>query len=195
MGRPRSFDEDEVLDRALTVFWDRGYESTSVADLERAMGIKAGSIYKAFGDKHSLFLRALTRYLEEGYEGITMHLVGASGPGEVLQRLLYGIIDSTQGCSRAGCFAVNCAVELAPHDDAVRTALGHHDGRMQRLLRGLIERGQAAGEFTPGSPDSLALQLRLLINGIQVEGKKQRFDVDTARLAVDDFLGRLRIQN
>ena len=65
VGRPRQFDEDLALDSAMQAFWAKGYEATSLADLMAATGLHKGSLYQAFGDKHSLFIRALNRYLEE----------------------------------------------------------------------------------------------------------------------------------
>ena len=62
MSRPRSFDENQVVDRAMELFWTKGYEATSVSDLTAELGVHPGSLYRTFGDKHALFLRALTRY-------------------------------------------------------------------------------------------------------------------------------------
>jgi TetR/AcrR family transcriptional repressor of nem operon len=64
VGRPRQFDEAEVLDAAIQAFWAKGYEATSMADLLEVTGLHKGSLYQAFGDKHTLFVAALRRYLE-----------------------------------------------------------------------------------------------------------------------------------
>src|SRR5215470_568193 len=65
-GRPRSFDVDTAVERAMGVFWSRGYHATALPDLLRATKLSRGSLYAAFGDKHSLFLRALDRYIADG---------------------------------------------------------------------------------------------------------------------------------
>lgn len=181
-----------MLDRALEVFWTRGYAATSISDLEDAMGIKAGSIYKAFDDKHTLFLRTMDRYLDRGFEGMAGHLAASAGALEVLRRWLYHVVDMATAEPCRGCFAVNCAVELGPHDAAVRDALGAQDRRITRLVESLVDRGQRSGAIREGAPETIALQLRLLINGLQVEGKKRLLSRDAARAAVDDFLAQLR---
>ena len=86
MGRPREFDEDGVLERALHVFWRLGYEATSVTDLMEATGLAKGSLYKAFGDKRSLFLKALDRYLERGRDALRHTLTDAPTVREGLER-------------------------------------------------------------------------------------------------------------
>ncbi|MEM6791774.1 MAG: TetR/AcrR family transcriptional regulator [Myxococcota bacterium] len=171
MGRPRSFDEDEVLERALEVFWRQGYTATSIVDLEAATGLKAGSLYKAFRHKHALFVRAVDRYLEEGRQ-MAAQTFGDLGPREALARWLDVVAEMATATPACGCFAVNCAVELAPHDDRVREALRAHDRRLLRLFTDLVRRGQAAGELRAGDPTSCARHLLVFINGLQVEGKK-----------------------
>src|SRR5215210_3872796 len=84
MGRPRSFDESAVLDQAVELFWSRGYEGTSMADLEEHLGIGRQSLYNAFGDKQDLFLRALERYATRGAAGPEARL---TAPGAGLAEL------------------------------------------------------------------------------------------------------------
>lgn len=189
MARPRSFDEDEVLDRALDVFWARGYAATSVVDLEEAMGIKAGSIYKAFGDKRTLFVRTVDRYLDRGRQR-TVDTVAGHPPTEALRRWLYVVAELATATPRRGCFAVNCAVELAPHEPDIRHALQRHDRQMLRLFSELVRDGQAAGELRAGDPALYARQLRVFINGLQVEGKKGLRAAEARRL-VDQLLETL----
>ena len=113
MARPREFDMDEVLDAAMEVFWERGYEATSMADLMDATGLHKGSIYKAFEDKHDLFLQALRRYLSGGYEMFYSALTSARTPLEGFKNLIRKTA-SFCDCQKTGrgCFAINAAVEL-----------------------------------------------------------------------------------
>ena len=189
MGRPRSFDDEEVLGRALDVFWSRGYAATSIADLEEAMGIKAGSIYKAFTDKRTLFMRAVELYLRHGQQ-MTLDAVENLAPREALKSWLYTVAEMATEKPPRGCFAVNCAVELAPHDEAVRRSLRAHDRQMTLLFAELVRRGQRAGELRKGDAALQARHLRLFISGLQVEGKKGLSRAEAKRL-VDQFLETL----
>jgi TetR/AcrR family transcriptional regulator, transcriptional repressor for nem operon len=149
MARPREFDIDEALDAAMGAFWGRGYEGTSLADLMHAMGVQKGSIYKAFGDKHALFLCALQRYLDKMYEAQRDTLAGARSPRAALRAWLDRLIEAApaEGGSCRGCLAVNTLVELGPHDEQARAILEAHFERMRALLMEQIRRGQEAGEF------------------------------------------------
>ena len=120
MGRPREFDEQQALDAALQVFWDKGYEGSSLADLIAAMGISKSSFYDTFESKHALFLAALDRYNEDGSGGEVARLIeGAASVRAGIAAVFEGVIERMAGQgNRRGCFVHNCAVEVAPHDPA-----------------------------------------------------------------------------
>ena len=149
MARPREFDIDEALDAATGAFWVRGYEATSLADLMQAMGLQKGSIYKAFGDKHALFLCALQRYLDRMYQAQRETLASAASPRAALQAWLDRLIEAApaEGSSCRGCLAVNTLVELGPHDAQARALLEAHFERVRRLLAERIRQGQELGEI------------------------------------------------
>src|SRR5690349_16061930 len=110
-GRPRTFDHDEVIDRAMTQFWRRGYAATSMRDLQGAVGVLPGSLYGAYGDKHALFLHALERYAE----GTRAAADELTGDGPVLPRvraLLIGVLEAAADAPGRGCMLGNTAVEL-----------------------------------------------------------------------------------
>src|SRR5438874_8768237 len=90
-GRPRTFDVDETLDRALKVFWRKGYDGASLPDLTRAMGINRPSLYAAFGNKQSLFCKALKRY-HERQRDFFRHALDAPSAYEVARRILHGAV-------------------------------------------------------------------------------------------------------
>ena len=149
MPRPREFDLDEALDAAMGAFWRRGYEGTSLADLMHAMGLQKGSIYKAFGDKHALFLCALQRYLDTMHETQRDTLAGARSPRAALQAWLDRLIEAApvEGGGCRGCLAVNTLVELGPHDEQARAILEAHFEQVRQLLIAQIREGQERREI------------------------------------------------
>lgn len=173
MARLREFDTDVALDAAMQAFWLRGYEATSMADLMAAMGLKKGSIYKAFKDKHSLFMLALQQYLDQANAFNRQHLEEAVSPKAGVSDLLQAIV-SQRGNDRhrRGCFMLNSLVELAPHDEAVRTLLEEHLSHMQGMLARTIAQGQSLGEFRTDIPaEDLSLMVLNLLQGLVTRSK------------------------
>jgi TetR/AcrR family transcriptional repressor of nem operon len=111
MAGVKRFDKDEVLDRAMRLFWERGYEATSIDDLLKATGINRGSLYGTFGDKRRLFLAAVDRYMEK--VGLPLFKELAHGnPRDAMRRMFKSIIRrNSDGKSPAGCLITNSAVE------------------------------------------------------------------------------------
>ena len=149
MGRPREFEMDEALDAAIGVFWERGYKGASMTDLVAATGLQKGSLYKAFEDKHDLFMESLGRYLEGGLGELDRVLHGAATPKAGLRSWLEAMVveRSCTGDRRVGCFAVNSVVEFGAADEPVRRQLEAHFSRMRRVLADVIQEGQEQGEF------------------------------------------------
>jgi TetR/AcrR family transcriptional repressor of nem operon len=125
MARPRSFDEDAALDAATGLFWRQGYAATSVRELGVAMGLGLPSLYNAFGDKHALFTRCLDRYLDGSMRARIRGLEGAPAPWAAIATFLEEIVSRSLADPR-GCFLVNSALEVAPHD------AGQADGSIAR---------------------------------------------------------------
>lgn len=168
VGRPREFDEQEVLERALAAFWTHGYEATSLMDLVEATGLKKGSLYQAFGDKHSLLLRALDHYLTRGRQHKRECL---EGPGDLKSRLR-AVMSSGCADPKRGCFAVNCLVELAPHDEEVQALLARHFRETEKILARAIERGVEAGEVDSlVPPKELARLIQVVLTGAAASSK------------------------
>lgn len=183
MGRPREFDEAEVLERALEVFWAKGYEATSITDLMHATGLAKGSVYKGFGDKRSFFLRALESYLSRGrakYQGFDD---GALDAVEVLRAwMLHGLdLRSATGQACNGCFAVNTSIELAAHDDDVRERLRVHNRKLERMYAATLRRGIKAGSVRADiDVGRTARWVATVISGLQVSAKTGMSPADGA---------------
>src|SRR5580692_8680111 len=126
MGRPREFDTDAALEKAMRLFWAKGYEGTSVADLTKTLGISRPSLYAAFGDKQSLFRAALERYAA-GPACYVAAALAKPTARDVAQTLLWGAAD-LQASSRnpGGCLTVSGAIASGDEGDPVRQALNVH---------------------------------------------------------------------
>lgn len=174
MARTKEFDPDAALQSALELFWRRGYEATSVADLVEHLGIGRASIYATFGGKNELYLKALDRYAEMRDPLLLAEL---SQPGPALPavravvRRFAAEAASPQGRLN-GCFVTNTAAELAPHDSAAARRVEISWERLEAPLHSALVRAQAQGELAGGrDPRALARMLLVLLQGIRVVGK------------------------
>jgi TetR/AcrR family transcriptional repressor of nem operon len=125
VGRPRTFDTATVLDAAVAIFWERGYEATSITDLERATGLSRSSIYQAFGDKRGLYHAALERYRTRWIEPrLSAMAAPDAGRPEIRAYLtaLARVFESDPAVAMRGCLVVNGVSELGLHDERVRRA-------------------------------------------------------------------------
>jgi len=146
MARPREFDEATALDAAIECFWDRGYEATSVRDLADKMGISAPSLYNAYGDKHALFARALERYLDCSARALIKQLEDSLPPKQAVRRFIEEIIKrSVSDRERRGCFLVNSALEVAPHDKELGAFIADRLGEIEAFFYRSIKAAQAEG--------------------------------------------------
>lgn len=145
--RPRSFNEDEVLGRAKELFWKKGFEATSMQDLVDHMMIGRQSLYNTFGDKHTLFMRALEQYVEiEGAE--VRGELGQDDSGlPQIETYMGNVISMMEGQSDLrACFMVNSILELAPHDPQVREAGNQCRTVLYDSFKRALENGIASGE-------------------------------------------------
>ena len=170
VGRPRQFDEEKVLDAAMEAFWSRGYEATSMAELCRATGLNKGSLYQAFGDKHSLFMRALTYYSDKEYREVMAVAMQFESPLARIRAIVRKICDDA--CGGKGCMMNNSMVELAPHDPEVRAALQTFGEQRMQGLTGVIAAARLAGEIRADhEPKKLARQLMMTLAGAAAMSK------------------------
>ncbi|WP_018321775.1 TetR/AcrR family transcriptional regulator [Bradyrhizobium sp. WSM2793] len=182
-GRPREFDMDTALDRAVRVFRERGYHATSIGDLAAAMRLATGSIYKAFRDKHAVFLAAFERYTALRQEQTRSAAARGTNGRDRVRNLLLSYVAQSQGTEgRRGCLVVGSAVELSAVDSVVAARVGAQLKTNEDFIAGLIREGQADGSI-PGhvAADDTARLMICITQGLRVVGKA-RLPLDGTRL-------------
>jgi AcrR family transcriptional regulator len=170
MGRPRAFDPDEALDKALRVFWAKGYEGASMTDLTEAMGINKPSLYAAFGNKESLFRKALERY-SKGPGAYVPKALEAPTAKEVAEKLLDGaawVLGNP--ANPGGCLTIQGALVCGDEAAAVKTELmSLRSGTFEAMAR-RFEQGKQAGEFHSDVDTArLARYVSAVIQGMSVQ--------------------------
>jgi TetR/AcrR family transcriptional regulator, transcriptional repressor for nem operon len=164
MARPREFDEVTALEAAIECFWHRGYEATSVRDLADKMGISAPSLYNAYGDKHALFVQALERYLDHSTRVRIKRLEDSLPPKQAIRRFLEEIIErSVNDRERRGCFLINSALEVAPHDRKLGALIADRLAEIEAFFYRSIKAAQAEGAVPQ---DRVAKDLARLLLGV-----------------------------
>ncbi|MEO3747615.1 TetR/AcrR family transcriptional regulator [Plantactinospora sp. B5E13] len=180
-GRPRSFDADAALDRALEVFWRQGYEGTSLTDLTTAMGINKPSLYSAFGNKEELFGKVLARYLE-GPGSYAATALDAPTGREVIRLLIHGAVDLTAGQDAPqGCLCVKSVHAGGPDSEPVRRDAVAVRKAGETALRRRLE--QADDLPTGYSPADLAALVHTISDGIAVQAAAGRTRNELSRVA------------
>jgi TetR/AcrR family transcriptional regulator, transcriptional repressor for nem operon len=173
MARTKEFDPDVVLQKALELFWERGYEATSMADLVGHMGIARASIYATFGGKHDLYVKALDRYVQSRDPGLVEVL---SQPGPVLpavRALVEAYMrESSSDERRRGCMVVNAAVEVMARDQQAARRVEASWDTLETVLTSALTRARAQGEIPAGKhPRALARFLLVVLQGMRVLGR------------------------
>ena len=168
-GRPRIFAVDEALDRALHLFWEKGYEGTSLSDLTRAMGINRPSLYAAFGDKESLFRKVLDRYAE-GPAAYFREALKEPTARAVVERLLSESAElQTSPRNPPGCLAVQGALVCGDAAASVRQQLEAHRASGEARLRRRLEQAKARRDLpADANPADLARYVVTIVQGMAV---------------------------
>ena len=169
-GRPREFDIQEALDRALVIFWRKGYEGASLPELTKAMGINRPSLYAAFGNKEALFRKTLDRYAA-GPAAYIRESLGEPSARAVFERLLRGAADSlTDPRYPPGCLMVHGALKCAGAFDAVRKELASRRAGAEAAIRQRFEQAKRQGDWpTAMNPADLARYITTIIQGMAVQ--------------------------
>lgn len=173
VGRPREFDFDDALDRAMGVFWAKGFEAASLDDLCTATGLGKSSLYAAFGDKRGLYMEALARYEAAAVARISAAAADSGSPRKGIDAFISRVIDDiVAGPGRRGCFIGNCAGELARQDKAAAARVRASMARVQSAFRDVLLQAQGAGEIAKHADvDALAAFLMSAMQGLRLVGK------------------------
>jgi TetR/AcrR family transcriptional repressor of nem operon len=149
MARTKEFNEDQVLDKAIEIFWYKGYNGTSAQDLVNHLGLSRSSLYDTFGDKQKLFARALKKYHDENYIKIKEILETATNIKETLSVIFkLAVVESLEDRITKGCFMVNSAVELAMHDADIAKIVNDNRKIMEEVFYTAVKKGQELGQIS-----------------------------------------------
>ncbi|HWA47960.1 MAG TPA: TetR/AcrR family transcriptional regulator [Dongiaceae bacterium] len=172
-GRPRAFDRDQALRRAMEVFWRHGYETTSINDLTSAMGINAPSLYAAFGDKERLFREAVELYSK--IEGVAPERALREGPTAcaAIEAALRANVELFSDPEKpSGCMIVLADTNLSPGHERVREHLVQLRSEIERGMRKRLDRGAAAGEIPPDADlAAIAAFYRTVLEGLSIRAR------------------------
>lgn len=184
MGRPREFDVDKALDLALQVFWRKGYEGASMADLTEAMGITRPSLYSAFGNKEELFRKALDRYVD-GPGGYFQVALAKPTARAVVEHLLYESAAAvTDPNHPPGCLAVQGALSCGDAAESIKQELMSRRAKGEQDLRERFERAIAEGDLPEGSDAAdLAAYLSAILQGMAVQAAGGRTRAQLRKIA------------
>ena len=163
-GRPRCFCPERALDKALEVFWKKGYEATSLTDLTQAMGINRPSLYAAFGNKEELFRKAMDKYVREKAAYMAEALAAPTAYALAEHILLGGAEVMTDPDQPAGCMAIKATLSGADEADAVKQELGKIRAEYMDKMAARFEQGRRNGELPPEC-DPMALTRYILTVG------------------------------
>jgi TetR/AcrR family transcriptional repressor of nem operon len=167
MPRPKEFNPDDAIEKAMQVFWHKGYEATSVEDLLAAMNLNRGSLYDTFGDKRTLFLKVVDRYCT-AFVGPKFSLLDQPGPAlPALRRFMGEMVDSgLADPQRRGCLIANTVMELSPHEEEVASTLRRVLKVVEDTFFNVLVRAKQQGELRgEKDPRTLARFLATMMQG------------------------------
>lgn len=152
MPRSKSYDENEVLERAMNVFWSNGYEATSVRLLEKEMGINQFSIYSSFFNKKNLFIESIRWYREYVKQNVYQILLREdSGMKDLEQYLLNTARKKRVPGTAKGCLVVNTAAELGGTDEEIAAEVNIYFNFIREMLKSILQRAVVKGEISAGT--------------------------------------------
>ena len=167
MPRPKEFNPDDAIEKAMQVFWHKGYEATSMEDLLTAMNLNRGSLYDTFGDKRQLFLKVIDRYCH-GFLGEKFSLLDQPGLAlPALRRFINGMIEGALADpQRRGCLIANTVMELSPHEEEIAGTLRQVLKMAEDTFFRVLARAKQQGELSNNKdPRTLARFLTTMMQG------------------------------
>jgi AcrR family transcriptional regulator len=172
MGRQREFHPDDALDAALTVFWSKGYEGTSYADLSAVTGVARPGLYSVFGNKEQLFLKVLDRY-EAQYLGFMPEALTLPNAKAVIAAILHGSVDlQTTQENTKGCLGINGAIACTEPSERVRLELVRRRSHSQNALAVRLQQARTEGDLAPDVvPEDLARYVMMMTQGMAIQAK------------------------
>jgi len=175
MPRVKLFDENEVLAKAMNLFWKKGYAATSVQDLINHLGINRASLYDTFGDKEQLFKKSFELYRKNNIEGLKQFFDSQKNVRKGFERLFENAIEeAVNDQDRKGCFVVNTTTELVPNDDSIAVILENNKSDFENMFFEYLQKGKEAGQIkTDKELKSIATLFYTLYNGLRVVSKVQ----------------------
>lgn len=194
MARPREFEEQVVLQRAMELFWERGYEATSVSDLTVRLGLGKASLYNAFGSKHQLYLRAVEHYVRGRDKVIVEILARPGSPLDAVRSVISRYAKEIEESGALGCLVVTAAVERMPKDEEVARWVQASWQTLRVALTSALLRARAQGEVAADvDPHAVARFLLVMLQGMRVIGKGRDTGADVRAAAQQAmfFLERL----
>lgn len=173
MPRTKQFDEQQVLEKAVDLFWKQGYHATSMQDLVDHLGINRASLYATYGDKKQLFIRAINHYRCTNRQGMEAFLARESDVRLGLRRLFeLAVAEAANDTDRKGCFMINTATELIPGDPDVERLVADNKADFEQYFYAYLLKGQSAGQIPSGKDlHAIASLFFTLYSGIRVVGK------------------------
>ena len=173
MPRVKLFDENEVLTKAMNLFWKQGYSATSVQDLVSCLGINRASLYDTFGDKEQLFKKSFELYRQSSIKNLTAFFQNYPKVKEGFSALFdMAIQEAVSDKESKGCFVVNTTTELIPNDESLLNILEANKQDIQTLFYEYFKKGKEQGQLTRSQDlKSLAVLFYTLYNGIRVVSK------------------------
>ncbi len=175
MPRKPATDQDEIIDRAMNLFWQRGYKKTSVEDLIQAAGVNRFNLYESFGGKHGLYLKALDKYRDDVFlqrmNKIDEYENGLDGIREYFEKLEEFLLDSKGNFT---CLMMNSQIELVPKDKKVTKKVSFYFEKMEETFKKALSRAMEAGEIpVETNIDDMAKFLTGSAQGMCVVSKSQ----------------------
>jgi TetR/AcrR family transcriptional repressor of nem operon len=173
MARTKEFEEEEALEKAMQLFWTKGYNATSMQDIVDALGLSRSSIYDTFGDKEKLFLETLKKYNRQSPEKILCMIEKSTDAKATLKEIFANIVEEALSDSEhKGCFVVNVIVEQASCSSDIKTIADENLRDLENTFVKLLQKGQEAGQISDKyEPRALAYFLNNAILGLRVAAK------------------------